>query len=450
MTQEIALEILKTGKNVFLTGEPGSGKTFTINKYVKYLQENDVCASVTASTGIAATHISGRTIHSWSGIGIKEDLTKADISNIRKKDYITARIKSSRVLIIDEISMLSARTFSLVDLVCRKVRKSQEPFGGIQVVLVGDFFQLPPIIKKQNKEEVEQKSLLDEDKDGFVYNSLLWEELNLTVCYLTEQYRQDDKDFLCALSTIRSGNIDKGVMGLIRSRMVEKCNAPNDALRFYSHNRDVDSLNSFRLSQISKKPRFFKMKKFGHTGLTSSMAKNCLSPEKLCLKVGAFVMFTKNSLEKDFVNGTVGVVKKFCSETGLPIVEVERGREILVEPMSWTLEEFGHVVAEIRQVPLRLAWAVTVHKSQGMSLDIAVMDLSKVFEFGQGYVALSRVKRLSGLYLLGLNDTTFEVSKEALEKDGFFKKLSKDAESWYKKKGKKEISILQRNFTCSS
>src|SRR5664279_5022495 len=148
MTQSEAINILKTGANVFLTGEPGAGKTHTINSLVEYLRACEIEHAITASTGIAATHIGGMTIHSWSGIGIKETLNKYDLDKIASSEYINRRVRKTKVLIIDEISMLRAETLSMVDAVCREIMQRSEPFGGIQVVLVGDFFQLPPIDKK--------------------------------------------------------------------------------------------------------------------------------------------------------------------------------------------------------------------------------------------------------------------------------------------------------------
>src|ERR1035437_2910766 len=168
MTQEEALSILKTGANVFWTGEPGSGKTFTINKFVSYLRERDIEPAITASTGIAATHIGGMTIHSWSGIGIKETLTKYDLDKISSSEYINKRIRKTKVLIIDEVSMLRAETFLMIDAVCREIKQSSEPFGGIQVILVGDFFQLPPIEKRINDLEL-QAHLIQEKKARFAY-----------------------------------------------------------------------------------------------------------------------------------------------------------------------------------------------------------------------------------------------------------------------------------------
>jgi ATP-dependent exoDNAse (exonuclease V) alpha subunit len=182
MTQGEALTILKTGANIFLTGEPGSGKTHTINAYIDWLRASGVEPSVTAATGIAATHVGGVTLHSWSGIGISESLSRADVDRIAGKEHIAKRLAKAKVLIIEEISMLSAATFEMADAICREVRRDEAPFGGLTVVLVGDFFQLPPISRGREAQ--------------FAFESPRWRDLNLITCYLTEQYRQDDPDFL--------------------------------------------------------------------------------------------------------------------------------------------------------------------------------------------------------------------------------------------------------------
>src|ERR1700722_8442437 len=164
MTQAEALSILKTGANVFLTGEPGSGKTHTVNEFVAWLREHGIEPAVTASTGIAATHIGGFTIHSWSGIGIRSDITQRDIVRIGGNKRLATRIKKAHTLIIDEVSMLSAQTLAAAEAACRGVRGGIEPFGGLQVVLVGDFFQLPPVVARE--ENVDDGRLLSSNRDN--------------------------------------------------------------------------------------------------------------------------------------------------------------------------------------------------------------------------------------------------------------------------------------------
>lgn len=426
MTQQEALSILKTGKSVFLTGEPGSGKTHTVNTYIAYLRQHGIEPAITASTGIAATHIGGMTIHSWSGIGIKTRLGQYELGKITTSEHIAQRIRRVHVLIIDEVSMLSAQTFSLVDLVCRKIKGSTEPFGGIQVVLVGDFFQLPPIVKPEEHGK-EQSMFVSSPSSQFAYESSVWKQLNPVVCYLTEQHRQDDKEFLCVLSALRSGVFEEIHLRCVLSRQISSQDMPENGTKLFSHNVDVDRMNHEKLQKLKGVCKVFEMSSSGARARVTALQKGCLSPERLELKVGAVVMFTKNNPKENFVNGTLGEVVGFDTVSGYPFVKIRYGRRISVQPMDWTVEENGRVQAIITQLPLRLAWAITIHKSQGMSLDEAVMDLSAVFEYGQGYVALSRVRRLAGLYLLGWNDRAFQVHPEILAKDTSFRTASADA-----------------------
>lgn len=433
MTQSQALSLLKTGANIFLTGEPGSGKTHTTNEYVAYLRAHSIEAAITASTGIAATHIGGITIHSWSGIGIRSTLNRHELQNIASTKHIAKRIKRTKVLIIDEVSMLSPITISMVDIICREARENQEPFGGIQVVLVGDFFQLPPIVKREATPN--QSTLWEfpgEAPARFAYDAPTWSEANFTVCYLTEQHRQDDTDFLTLLSAIRRNEFSEDHLEHLKKRSVGRDTDHHKAPKLFSHNADVDRVNEGILAKLPGEPRIFTMSSDGPDPLVISLMKGCLSPSALQLKVNTAVMFTKNNTKEGFVNGMLGTIEDFdTSNNRYPIVTTRSGRRIRVEPMDWAIEEDGDIRARITQVPLRLAWAITVHKSQGMSLDEAVIDLSDVFEFGQGYVALSRVRRLSGLYLLGWNEKAFQVHPDVLAKDCEFRETSEQAEQHF-------------------
>lgn len=450
MTQDEALNILKTGASVFLTGEPGAGKTYTINKYVNYLKDHDIEPSITASTGIAATHVGGMTIHSWSGIGIKEKLTPHDLDKIATTEYIVRRIRKSKVLIIDEISMLRPQTLDMVDAVCREIKGSSEPFGGIQVVLVGDFFQLPPIDKKLNKKEHEKQIQLIEEKESrFAYESYSWIKLNPVICYITEQHRQEDEIFLDLLLSIRKNKLEDEHYEYLKTRYVEKNNLPESITKLYSHNLDVDRINDEMLAKLSGDSVKYEMEAEGAPNLSATLMKSCLSPLVLTLKKGAIVMCTKNNPKEHFVNGTLGTVVDFDAYTGQPIIKTHTGRNIQISPMDWSVEENGKIKAKITQVPLRLAWAITVHKSQGMSLDAAVMDLSSVFEYGQGYVALSRVRRMDGLYLLGVNNKALEVHPDILEQDNFFLKESKQARDVFGNLSKDELRQMHKNFVVA-
>ena len=457
MTQDQALDILKTGANVFLTGEPGAGKTHTINTLVNYLRGCGVDPAITASTGIAATHIGGMTIHSWSGIGIRTKLDKYDLDKIASSEYIGRRVRRTRALIIDEISMLSADMLDMVDLVCREIKQNNDAFGGIQVILVGDFFQLPPIIKRDYEEENKkdkQSSLIAEARLSriFAYDSGAWQRARLVVCYLTEQHRQDDMDFLAVLSGIRANNFSQIHRKHITERHVDRIGMPKEITnitKLFSHNVDVDKINNAELAKLEKEVKLFKMSGSGNDKVVEALKKGCLSPENLELKIGAVVMCTKNNQKEKFANGTLGVVAGFEEFSGCPIVKTKNGRSITVAPMDWVVEENGKIRAQITQIPLRLAWAITVHKSQGMSMDAAVMDLSQVFEFGQGYVALSRVRRLSGLYLLGINEYALKISPEVLEKDIDFKNKSQEAARVFGEIKEDDLKKMHNDFVIA-
>ncbi len=444
MTQEEALTILKTGANVFLTGEPGSGKTYTVNSFVKYLHENDVDVAITASTGIAATHIGGVTIHSWSGIGIKEQLTKYDLDRISSSEPIAKRVGHARVLIIDEVSMLSPETLGMVDMVCRAVKGYDEPFGGLQVVLVGDFFQLPPVQKGYRAPE--QGLLGGGRPPQFCYDAPVWSSAQFIICYLTEQFRSDDSALTDVLTALRGNTFDEMHFELIESRKYEASKVPKDIPKLYTHNAAVDTMNDTHLAAIKGESQTYLMKSFGSKPLIEGLKKGCLSPQKLVLKIGARVMCTKNNPRGNIVNGTLGVVVGYTDFDKYPIIETQEGVRVTIEPEDWVVEDNGKVRASITQIPLRLAWAITVHKSQGMSLDAAVMDLSNVFEYGQGYVALSRVRTLDGLHLLGWNRRTFEVHPHVLQRDEEFRVQSHAAQDSFNDMPASEVSEMHAQY----
>lgn len=443
MTQQQALDIMKTGANVFLTGEPGAGKTHTVNQYVAYLRAHGIEPAITASTGIAATHIGGLTIHSWAGIGIKEKLSSHDIATIAHTDRIAKRILAAHVLLIDEVSMLPPYVLDLVDAVCRKVKDESVPFGGLQIILVGDFFQLPPIMKKH---DAEPATLFQTVAERFAYGSGAWAAAEPIVCYLHEQYRQDDPEFLAILSAIRANSFSQKHLAHLQPRIIAYQAAPPNLPKLYTHNVDVDRVNDEMLIRLPGKAFAYQMVGHGSRHLVEILKKGCLSPENLQLKVGAAVMFTKNHQKGLYVNGTLGTVHSFDSVNKYPVIVTKGGERITAEPSDWILEDNGETLATISQLPLRLAWAITVHKSQGMSLDGAVMDLSGVFEFGQGYVALSRVRRLTGLFLLGYNDWAFAVHPDIVQKDKEFKLASARARQEFDAAAPEDLKKQQDEF----
>jgi len=404
MTQAQALDVMKLGHNVFLTGEPGAGKTYVLNQFVDYLHEHDIEAGVTASTGIAATHIGGMTIHSWSGIGIASDLADEQISKLITSSSLKGRFKFTRVLIIDEISMLDGARLDLLNRILKRARNSDKPFGGIQVVLCGDLFQLPPINR-------------DSPLPDFPHLSDAWHELHLMVCYLDEQHRAEDDTLLSLLRSIRSAEDHESVYDVLGPRINSGTSSDKDVTRLYTHNTNVDKLNAERLKQLDAKGKTYLMRSDGQDRYIKTLVKSCQAPERLELKLGAQVICVTNSPANGYVNGSRGEVVDFDDVDDAPIVKLQSGREVTMQRNDWTVEDGDSALATISQYPLRLAWAITVHKSQGMSLDEAEIDLSKAFAPGMGYVALSRVRHLDGLYLRGINNQALHVAPQIAEFD---------------------------------
>ena len=441
MTQSETLDILKMGGNVFLTGPAGSGKTYVLNQYIDYLHEHHVEVAVTASTGIAATHIGGMTIHAWSGLGIKDKITDRDIDDLMEKQYLYKRFQRSKVLIIDEISMLHHYRLDMIEWICRSFKHNDKPFGGLQVIVCGDFFQLPPVTRTDWSGENTTRTLQNE----FAYKSEVWQTSQFTVCYINENYRQKDSQYLEILNEIRSGKVSRLSVDLLMSRQGKEVEGSVQPTKLFSHNADVDAINHDHLDRISGEEEEFAMTSRGQANLVQTLKKSCLAPELLRLKVGARVMFVKNNYESGFVNGTLGVVTGFNSYNE-PLVRTAQGRTIAVASATWKIEEEGKTKAEITQIPLRLAWAITVHKSQGMSLDAMEADLSQAFAYGMGYVALSRVRSLAGMKLLGFNHTALQVHPEVLIFDIGLQDASTIASQRLKEMKKSEIQKSQKEF----
>lgn len=410
MRQKQALTVMMGGSNVFLTGAPGAGKTFVLNEFVGRAMRAGKKVAVTASTGIAATHLGGTTIHAWSGLGIRDFLTGDDERWLAGNDKLIKRYNATDILVIDEVSMLHGARLDMLNQTARILRKNEQPFGGLQVILVGDLFQLPPITRGPG--------VID-----FVYASQAWAELDPQICYITEQHRQEGHDgLLNLLEAMRNNDLGDEHRLIVGERMGKKPPADMVLTRLYAHNVDVEGINKQHLNALMTKSKTYKMGTKGAKARLEALTKSVLAPELLELKIGAEVMFVANNFAEGFVNGSRGVVVGFSSEK--PIVELLNGKTIYVEPHSWSVNEDGKIKAEVSQLPLRLAWAITIHKSQGMSLDAAEVDLSKAFTPGMGYVALSRVRSLDGLYLQGVNRVAFTMHPQIFSFDETLRRAS--------------------------
>lgn len=385
------------GKNIFVTGGAGSGKSFLLH----FLKRNfsHLGLEITASTGIAAVNIGGVTIHSWAGIGLANLPVSEIIKNILSKKFsrVRRKILKAKALAIDEISMVSLEVFEILDRVFKVVRQSDLPMGGLQLVLFGDFLQLPPI---QKNGEVK-----------FCFESQAWRNLHLETFTLEKIFRQKDEKFVRLLNNLRLGQVSDEDMEILLSRVNAK--DKNIAIKptiLTTHNFKVEKINQEELKKIPRVESVFSANYSGDLYKIEFLKKNCIASESLKLKVGAQVMMIKNTYQKEgIINGSLGVIKDFSPKKSYPIVEFSNGKILTIAPEEWLVERFDEekqsvvVDASLMQIPLILAWAITIHKSQGLTLDKISCDLSDVFADGQAYVALSRAVSLEGVFINSIN-----------------------------------------------
>ena len=380
--QQRAYDLVIQGKNLFLTGPGGSGKSKWIQTvYSTFPKRVQVCAL----TGCAAIllNCNAKTIHSWAGIGLG-DSKKAITSPYSRK-----RWKNIDLLIIDEVSMMSVELLEMLNCIGQTIRKSSAYFGGIQVVFCGDFYQLPPI------------------NSPFCFESPLWDKIFLYTVCLTTIYRQKSSKLQEIMSQIRDNKLTYENNAILQGRLKEGI----DCVKLVPTRQLADAINSQHYEELSEKEHTFTMKSIGEKYNVDYLKKNILCPEQLRLKLGAKVMCIANIDEK-LCNGSQGTVIDF---TPFPVVQFSNETRMM-SPHSWSVDN-----ESVTQVPLIYAWALTIHKAQGATLEKAELDLGNgIFEYGQIYVALSRLTDLEGLYLTAFNSSKIKSHPKVIE---FYNKI---------------------------
>ncbi|NXF32368.1 PIF1 helicase, partial [Nyctibius bracteatus] len=404
--QEAVLGAVRSGKSIFFTGCAGTGKSFLLKKIVGSLPPKSTYA--TASTGVAACHIGGTTLHAFAGIGSGKAPLEQCIQ-LAERPGVRQHWLACQHLIIDEISMVDGKFFDRLEAVARAVRKRDEPFGGIQLIICGDFLQLPPVCKGN-------------EETKFCFQAKSWRKCIHINMELTEVRRQTDKTFVSLLNAVRLGRCTEEVTRLLMQTTTNRSECDGIlATRLCTHKDDVEITNERCLQQLSGEVHTFEALD-SDPMLVKLIDAQCPVGGRLELKLGAQVMLAKNlDVSQGLVNGARGVVVGFESEQrGLPKVRFLCGVTQVIKMEKWVFKGLSGVHLSRQQLPLKLAWAISIHKSQGMSLDCVEISLSRVFESGQAYVALSRARSLAGLRVLDFDPKVVRADPSVLQ---FYRQL---------------------------
>lgn len=407
--QAAVLAAVLSGRNVFFTGSAGTGKSFLLKRIMGSLPPKSTFA--TASTGVAASHIGGTTLHNFAGIG-SGSAPLVQCIELAQRPGVLQHWTSCRHLIIDEVSMVDAQFFDKLESVARSVRRSTEPFGGIQLIVCGDFLQLPPVSKGK-------------EKASFCFQARSWRKVIQVNIELMEVRRQTDQSFISLLQAVRVGRVTEDVTAKLMDsayHLIERDGIL--ATRLCTHKDDVDLTNENKLQQLPGSARVFEALD-SDPALVKTIDAHSPVSRLIQLKVGAQVMLTKNlDVARGLVNGARGVVLAFESgKHGLPRVHFLCGATEVLKPERWVFKSGGGIHLSRQQLPLKLAWAISIHKSQGMTLDCVEISLARVFESGQAYVALSRARSLEGLRVMDFDPRVVRADPDVLI---FYKKLRKE------------------------
>ncbi|XP_073050564.1 ATP-dependent DNA helicase pfh1-like [Primulina eburnea] len=448
--QKKALDAVCNGQSVFITGSAGTGKTFLLQHIIKRLKKlhGKSKVYVTAPTGVAACALNGQTLHSFAGIGLGEVDRASLLERVLSDKKACYRWKKAKALLIDEASMVDAILFENLEHVARSIRVEasegdNRSWGGLQLIVSGDFFQLPPILKKKKKVA-----------KVFAFEADCWDSSFDLQMELTKVFRQSDALLIKLLQGIRKGEIDDGDLKLLEGCCSGYEPDPS-AVRIFPRIEDVERVNKMKMESLDQEVHVYKAEDLGEYQWTRQL-KSGIAPDELELCVGARVMLTKNiSTWRNLVNGATGTVKEFyavsekqyqlsdmCSHGSLlPVVEFDSGIELVVQPEIWVVLDGDKMVAARRQIPLILSWALSIHKCQGMTLEKLDTNLLRVFDFGMVYVALSRVKSLGGLHLSGLNPKKIKAHPKVLQ---FYQKFSGEQQD------DKKVAAVNENDCDSS
>lgn len=414
-----ALDLIENGHNVFITGPAGTGKTFLISEICSQSVKKGKNFRLVAPTGIAAVsagneHTRGRTLHSF--LRITPDTKTFD--DYLQTNYTRNKFwKCLQMVIMDEISMVHPDILKLFDRIARFHRKNDRPFGGIQIVLVGDLYQLPFVPDK------------DLSNQEMIFETDLWNKLGLETVVLSEIMRQTDSQFIDALCDIRLGTFSERVKNLVHECSERTKDPSKHYVKLHSLNILKDNENTRKLNQLKEPLHTFEAVDQGLVKLLSG----CRAEKTIHLKKGAPVMLLWNEPELDLFNGSIGRIVEFEKSTQFPIVKFNNGVEIPIEPREWKISErdqYGRmtVVARRKQLPLALAWALSIHKTQSLSLDYVEVDCAKIFATGQLYVALSRARTKQGLIISNFDESHLMVNEKV---DDFYCKLTKKSKGTY-------------------